>query len=294
MPPRRFPHSLQQCHIKNHVCYTVIVLQSEYVEITAASTKQQIRPVRSIEMITGQNQQLRLLKLLNKLARLKQGDPQAVQERNERSINFTLTEMDGPEHRDIATLYNNGLIGSKSMMGNPANQWSTEGVYAYEITEDGEEYLNTHEHLLQVDKPAKQPAIGQRPRVFIIHGTDPNSYVSQVETICRQNGLEPVRMMEQPNRGMGLPDKLRNNMNDVDYYVAILTVDETTTDGEQRARVNAYTETVAAHHIRPERLAILREDQVEIPSNLQGLAYIQLEGQWSMKLLQEFKEAGFI
>ena len=245
-------------------------------------------------MITSQNQQLRLLELLNKLARLKQGDPQAIQERNERSVNFAFTEMNGPEQRDIATLFNNGLIGSKSIMGNPANRWSAEGIYAYEMTEDGEEYLNTHQHLLQVDKPARLPATGQRPRVFIIHGTDSNGYVTQVETFCRQNDLEPVRMMEQPNRGMGLPDKLRNNMIDADYYVSILTVDEITTDGEQRARVNAYAETVTAHHIRPERLAILREDQVGIPSNLQGLGYIQLEGQWSMKLLQEFKEVGLI
>ncbi len=83
-------------------------------------------------------------------------------------------------------------------------------------------------------------------------------------------------------------------MNQADYYVAVLTVDETTTNGEQRARPNAYAEAVTAHHINPERLAILREDQVEIPTNLQGLGYIPLEGQWSMQLLQEFRAAGLV
>ena len=54
---------------------------------------------------------------------------------------------------------------------------------------------------------------------------------------------------------------------------AVLTADETTTEGGQRARPNAYAEAVTAHHIGPERLAILREDQVEIPSNLQARLY---------------------
>ena len=99
-------------------------------------------------------------------------------------------------------------------------------------------------------------------------------------------------MMEEPNQGLGLPDKLRETMASADYFVAVLTVDETTPEGTERARPNAYSETVTANTMRPGRLAILRENQVEITTDLQGLGYIQLEGQWSMRLLQEFKAAG--
>ena len=99
-------------------------------------------------------------------------------------------------------------------------------------------------------------------------------------------------MMEQAQPSVGLPDKLRDNMNSADFYVAVLTADEIMTNGEQRARPNAYAEAVTAHHIRPDRLAILREDRVEIPTNLLGLGYIQLHGPLSMQLLQEFKAAG--
>ena len=245
-------------------------------------------------MMASPNQQRRLLELLDKLDRLKRGDPQAEQERQQRITSMDLTGMDGPEHRDIVTLHGNGLISSRHFMASPANSWSSEGIYAYEMTTDGEEFLNSQRHVLEPAKTVEQSATSQTSRVFIIHGTDPNGYVSQVETVCRQNGLDPVGMMEQPNQGLGLPDKLRYNMNNVDYYVAVLTVDETTTEGGQRARPNAYAEAVTAHHIGPERLAILREDQVEIPSNLQGLGYIQLEGQWSMKLLQEFRAIGLV
>ncbi len=271
-------------------------------------------------MTPSPNQQRRLLGLLDRLARLKHGDPTVAQERNERRTSFDFSGFDGPEHRDIVVLYNSGYIASPHFMGgNPVNSWSSEGIYAYEITDDGLEYLQTNQHLLSGEEnpgPIERPtatsvSVANRDllsgeenpdpierttatRVFIIHGTDPNGYVPQVEDVCRKFSLDPIRMMEQPNRGMGLPDKLRENMGGSDYYVAVLTHDETTTDGQQRARQNAIAETLIANQNWPGRLAILREDRVEIPSNLQGLAYIQLEGQWSMRLLQEFRAAGLI
>jgi hypothetical protein len=236
-----------------------------------------------------------LLDLLERLVRLKHGDPTVVQERSERQSSVGVSGFDGPEHRDIVVLYNAGYIASPRFMGgNPANRWSPEGIYAYEITDDGLEYLQDNWHIIRGD-PSPDPSARPTPaEVFIIHGTDPNGYVPQVEDVCRKFGLDPIRMMEQPNRGLGLPDKLRENMGVSDYYVAVLTHDETITDGQQRARQNAIAETVTANQNWPGRLAILREGQVEIPSNLQGLGYIPLEGQWSARLLQEFRAAGLI
>ena len=86
--------------------------------------------------------------------------------------------------------------------------------------------------------------------------------------------------------------KLRANTTASDFYVAVLTHDETTTDGKQRARQNAIAETLLANQNWPGRLAILREGEVEIPSNLQGLGYISLEDQWSVRLFQESRAAG--
>lgn len=46
-------------------------------------------------------------------------------------------------------LFNAGYITSHSFFGiSPANHWSSEGIYAYDITEDGEEYLAANRHLL--------------------------------------------------------------------------------------------------------------------------------------------------
>ena len=241
------------------------------------------------------NQQLRLLGLLDKLARIKRGDPEAVQEEADRHVSFNFAVFNGQEHRDVVVLFNAGHITSHSFMGgNPANHWSSQGIYAYGITDDGEDYLETHRHLLDGDPHQERPTRSATAKVFIIHGTDPNGYVREVEDLCRQFGLEPIRMMEQPNRGRGMPDKLRDNTTSSDFYVAVLTHDETTIEGGQRARPNATAEAVLANQNWPDHLVILREDEVEIPSNLQGLVYIQLEGQWSVKLLQEFRAASLI
>ena len=245
-------------------------------------------------MTSSPNQQLRLLGLLDRLAGIKRGDPEALREKAERSSSFDFAGFNGQEHRDVVVLFNAGHIGSHSFMGgNPANSWSAEGIYAYEITNDGEEYLDAYRHLLGGDPPQQQPmAASALAKVFIIHGTDPNGHVGQVEDACRKFGLDPVRMTEQPNRGMTLPDKLRDNTVDSDFYVAVLTHDETTIEGKQRARQNAIAETLLANQNWPGRLAILREGDVEIPSNLQGLGYIPLDGQWSVRLFQEFRAAG--
>ena len=242
----------------------------------------------------GPNQQPRLLGLLEKLRKFKHGDPQSVAERDQRFTSSEFTGFGGQEHRDIITLYNNGLIKSVAYTTNPENQWSSLGIFDYEITEDGEDYLIANSHNIEQTQTPASPAINQPPRVFIIHGTDPNGYVPQVEQVCRQLGLNPFKMMDEPNQGSGLPDKLRATMTDANYFVAVLTADETTIGGTQRARPNAYSETVTANVIKPKHIAILREGNVEITTDLQGLAYIQLEGQWSMRLLQEFKSAGLL
>lgn len=156
-------------------------------------------------MNAGPNQQRRLLELLDKLSKAKRGDPETLRGRDERAFRFDVSGMDGQEHRDVITLFHAGHIDNPSMFGgSPVDTWSSAGIYAYEITADGEEYLEANRYLLQDEPEQWEQTVSSRSRVFIIHGTDPNGYVPQVESVCRQIDLEPVRMMEEPNRGMGL------------------------------------------------------------------------------------------
>ena len=57
-------------------------------------------------MMASPNQQRRLLELLDKLDRLKRGDPQAEQDRNQRITSMDLAGMNGPRasrHRHLCT-----------------------------------------------------------------------------------------------------------------------------------------------------------------------------------------------
>ena len=266
-------------------------------------------------MTYSPNQQLRRLRLLDKLAGVKREDPAALTERSTRLSSFDMFGRGGQEHQDIIALFRAGYIANRSFFShNPTVQWSPEGIFAYDITAAGEEFLELNRYLLddgalpvlfppvtfsQAAEPARQdeyvePSATSQATVFIIHGTDPNGYVRVVEDACRKFDLNSKRMMDQPNQGRTLPDKLRDNTTASDFYVAVLTHDETTLEGGQRARQNAIAETLLAHQNWPDRLAILREGEVEIPSNLQGVGYIQLEGQWSMALIQEFRAAGLV
>ena len=152
--------------------------------------------------------------------------------------------------------------------------------------------MNTNRHLLNDDQANNQSARNRTPKVFIIHGSA--KYVAQVEDLCRNWGLVPVTAIDEPNQGKIVVDKILENMENADYRVAILTVDEHTDSGEPSASPNAYMETFVARYMSRDSLAILLEDNVRIPSNLEGMAYIRLDDQWTMKLLEELKAAGLI
>ena len=143
-------------------------------------------------MMASPNQQRRLLELLDKLDRLKRGDPQAEQDRNQRITSMDLAGMDGPEHRDIVTLHGNGLISSRHFMASHGKQL----VIRRHLR------IRTNHRRRGVPQLPTTPAgtrqnrrtssNSQTSRVFIIHGTDPNGYVSQVER-CAAKRPRPIQ-----------------------------------------------------------------------------------------------------
>ena len=246
-------------------------------------------------MLASEGQRLRLLKLLQLLEKKETGDVETIAAANKRALNFDHMGFENQEHRDIVTLHSASMIHSNQIR-DPRNQITSAGIFAFQLTNDGRAFLNENRALLIPNISERQNTNGVQGggRVFIIHGTDRDGYVQDVEALCRQHKLVPVRMMEEPNYGQTLPEKLMSSMASADYFVAVLTADEEGPDGTKRARINAYGETMAiAVQSRP-KLAVLREEGVEIPTNLQGLTYIPLAGQWSIKLTAEFHAAGLI
>jgi len=128
-------------------------------------------------------------------------------------------------------------------------------------------------------------------KVFIIHGHDEASK-SQVARLIQRLDLTPVILSEQPNRGRTIIEKLERN-SDVAYAVAILTPDDFA--GKPRARQNVILELGQfMSKLGRDKVAILYSPDVELPSDIRGVAYIELDkaGAWQYALAKELKAAG--
>jgi len=131
-------------------------------------------------------------------------------------------------------------------------------------------------------------------RVFIIHGHDEASKV-QVARLVEKLGFNAVILAEQTNRGRTLIEKLERH-SDVAFVVAILTPDDIVADKSARARQNVILELgMFAGKIGREKVCILLAPEVDIPSDLRGMAHYELDkaGAWRFSVSKEMKDAGF-
>jgi Predicted nucleotide-binding protein containing TIR-like domain len=135
--------------------------------------------------------------------------------------------------------------------------------------------------------------------IFLVHGRDHGKR----DTVARflQNagpGDKPIILDELANRGRTLVEKLEQHGDDSKYAVVLLTGDDegglTGTPAQPRARQNVILELGwFCGLIGRERVAVLHEPGVELPSDIDGLAYIPLTGDWEKRLVRELRDAGF-
>jgi predicted nucleotide-binding protein len=146
--------------------------------------------------------------------------------------------------------------------------------------------------------------------VFLVHGRD----VALRETVARwlQNdlgeGCPIVILHEQPSGGRTLIEKFEHYGSTAAYAVVLLTADDV---GGSRAEGETPDRVVARLHPRSRqnvvfelgffvgrlgrhRVAVVYEDGVELPSDIEGIAYIPADanGGWKELLRTELRAAG--
>ena len=136
--------------------------------------------------------------------------------------------------------------------------------------------------------------------VFIIHGHDDGTK----ETVARfieRLGLKPIILHEQPNQGQTIIEKFERHA-EVAFAIALLTPDDigSLAGDEQslkpRARQNVIFELgYFTGKLDRGRVCALKGENVEIPSDYDGVLYIPLDESdgWQMTLMRELKSAGF-
>lgn len=166
------------------------------------------------------------------------------------------------------------------------------------------------ERLEYVEAPTTEQAraaeaeTGPLPRrVFVVHGRD-EGLREQVARVLERLDFEALILMEQPGRGQTLIEKFEAGALDVGFAVVLLTPDDfgrgpaetEWPEKPNRSRQNVILELgyFMGRLGRP-RVAALYRHGTELPSDIHGLAYIELDesGAWRYRLGEELRAAGY-
>jgi len=135
------------------------------------------------------------------------------------------------------------------------------------------------------------------PKVFIIHGHDDAAKIL-VARFVEKIGLKAVILHEQPNQGRTIIEKLERD-SDVAFAIALLTPDDVGGPShallKPRARQNVIYELGRFESkLGREKVCILHTSGVEIPSDISGVAYHEMDkaGGWQLSVAKELRAAG--
>jgi hypothetical protein len=135
--------------------------------------------------------------------------------------------------------------------------------------------------------------------VFLVHGHN-NEAKETVARFLERLGLVVTILHEQPDKGRTIVEKFEDHAS-VGFAVVLLTSDDvgaTRKAPEQlspRARQNVVLELgYFLGKLGRAHVCALREEDVDIPSDLSGLLYVPLDGSgaWKLRLALEIKASG--
>lgn len=136
--------------------------------------------------------------------------------------------------------------------------------------------------------------------IFIVHGHNNEIKVNVARTL-EKLGLNPIILHEQANAGKTIIEKFETH-SDVGFAIILMTDDDfgkakSETDNlNSRARQNVILEMgYFIGRLGRERVCPLFMKGVELPSDLYGLLYIEIDSSehWKIKIAKELKAAGY-
>jgi predicted nucleotide-binding protein len=163
------------------------------------------------------------------------------------------------------------------------------------------------------DRPAPPPVTAPKPaaptkdsHVFIVHGHDDGTK-TEVALLLRTAGDHPVTILhDKANQGRTLIEKFEDHADEAAYAVVILTADDIGAPRPaQEEDLNIETLKFRGRQnvvfemgfffgaLGRRRTAVLYEEGIELPSDINGLVYIPLDdgGVWRYLLVKELRAA---
>jgi predicted nucleotide-binding protein len=140
------------------------------------------------------------------------------------------------------------------------------------------------------------PSFGDK--IFIVHGHDGDTKLQVAEFVERTTGERPVILHEQADSGRTVIEKFEEHASEAGFAIILLTADDEgkakgVTQLNPRARQNVVLEFgYFMAKLGRGRVVALYEAGVELPSDVSGVLYKSLAGNWHTELARELKAAG--
>ncbi len=189
---------------------------------------------------------------------------------------------------------------------NNENSWSSYDLdfnirkYRREITTKIKRLGGIRDQIELFKDPSDTPQSTFGNDVFIVHGHDQAAKHAIAEFV-RRLGLNPIILDEQANKGQTIIEKFEENADEVGFAIVLLTPDDVGAPKDKqdefksRARQNVVLELgYFMGKLGRERVCPLLKDEVEKPSDIDGLVYVPMDNfnGWQLKLAKEMKQAG--
>ncbi len=134
-------------------------------------------------------------------------------------------------------------------------------------------------------------------RVFIVHGHD-EALKLDVARFVEKLGLEAVILTEQANHGRTVIEKLEAHAENAEFAIVLLTPDDVGAqeDRLQDVKSRAGQDVVLElgyfiGKLTRKRVCALHKGDVELPSDILGVGYLPVSGNWKLQLAVEMKTA---
>lgn len=213
------------------------------------------------------------------------------------------------QYENIIALIIEEFIKRREEKTDLSNLMESAGVTAlapinYSIIEEAIMKHHKKEFSLPTDKSnelknQQELPINMSNEIFIVHGHDKALLTDVARTLEHQN-LVPVILSEQTNKGNTIIEKFERHSK-VPYAIVLLTNDDFgnskgAKNKKKRARQNVILELgYFMAKLGRKGVLILYERDVELPTDILGIAYIEIDesGFWKNSMIKELKEAGF-
>lgn len=162
--------------------------------------------------------------------------------------------------------------------------------------------LETRVEFFELRKPSKKPYfLPKGNKVFIIHGHDEAKWRELRDLLEDEFGLKVVVLQEESSQTQTIISKFEKYANECGFAFALLTPDDfIKKEGKEylQARPNVLFELGWFYgRFGPDRICILKKSDTQIPSDLQGILYIEFQeniGEKFRKIRNELQRVGLL